>query len=78
MDRELIREWLRCRGLKQKFLAAQLQLTPAHLSAILRGRKRPSIDVLARLADVTGYSADRLLGRGRRKAKPPSHQLTGV
>jgi transcriptional regulator with XRE-family HTH domain len=67
MDRELIREWLRSRGMKQKFLAEQLELTPAHLSAILRGRKRPSIDVLARLADVTGYSADRLLGRQRNR-----------
>jgi transcriptional regulator with XRE-family HTH domain len=70
MDRELVREWLRSRGMKQKFLAEQLELTPAHLSAILRGRKRPSIDVLTRLADVTGYSADRLLGRQRnRRAK---------
>ena len=67
MDKELIREWLRSRGIKQKFLAEQLELTPAHLSAILRGRKRPSIAVLARLADVTGYSADRLLGRQRNR-----------
>jgi transcriptional regulator with XRE-family HTH domain len=67
MDRELVREWLRSHGIKQKFLAAQLEVTPAHLSAILHGRKRPSIDVLARLADVTGYSADRLLGRQRKR-----------
>ena len=67
MNPELIRDWLRRRGMKQKFFAQQLQLTPAYLSAILRGRKRPSIEVLARMADVTGYSADRLLGRERKR-----------
>ena len=63
MDRALIRQWLKSRGMKQKFFAEQLQLTPTYVSALLRGRKRPSIEVLARIADVTGYSADQLLGR---------------
>jgi hypothetical protein len=65
-------------GHQAKISGAQLQLTPAHLSAILRGRKRPSIGALARMADITGYSADRLLDRMKRKPKPKSRQVTGV
>jgi transcriptional regulator with XRE-family HTH domain len=63
MNRELIRAWLKSRGMRQNFFAAQVGLTPGYMSAILGGRKRPSIEVLARIADVTGYSADELLGR---------------
>jgi transcriptional regulator with XRE-family HTH domain len=67
MDCELVLMWLHRRGMKQNFLAACLQITPAYLSAILQGRKRPSVDVLARMADITGYSVDRLLGRKPRR-----------
>lgn len=49
-------------GLSQTQLAQQVGITQAFLAEIESGRKRPSIEVLEKLCDTLGCSADYLLG----------------
>ena len=49
-------------GLSQTQLAQQVGITQAFLAEIESGRKRPSIEVLEKLCDRLGCSADYLLG----------------
>lgn len=49
-------------GYTQTQLAERVGITQAFLAEIENGRKRPSLDVLERLCDALGCSADYLLG----------------
>ena len=52
------------KGLTQAELAPRLQIGRAQLANIEGDRSLPSIEVLLRLTNVLGVSADHLLGRG--------------
>lgn len=48
--------------------AAVVGVTPKHLRRVIQGESIPGVDILARLADATGYSIDWIMtGRGPRK-----------
>jgi len=49
-------------GFTQTQLAQSVGITQAFLAEIEKGRKRPSLDVLEKLCDALGCSADYLLG----------------
>lgn len=49
-------------GLTQTLLAERVGITQAFLAEIEKGRKRPSLEVLEKLCDALGCSADYLLG----------------
>lgn len=49
-------------GLTQSQLAERVGITQAFLAEIEKGRKRPSLEVLEKLCDALGCSADYLLG----------------
>lgn len=49
-------------GLTQAQLSVRVGITQAFLAEIESGRKRPSIEVLEKLCDILGCSADYLLG----------------
>lgn len=51
--RELLR-WLERTACQDAQFAARLGISPAYLSQILHGRRRPGLDVLARMRDLTG------------------------
>lgn len=48
-------------GLTQTELAARLDCTPQHISAIERGAKTPRLDTFVALANILQVSADALL-----------------
>ena len=52
-------------GLTQAQLSNRVGITQAFLAEIESGRKRPSIEVLEKLCDTLGCSADYLLGIAR-------------
>ena len=49
-------------GFTQAQLAERVGITQAFLAEIEKGRKRPSLEVLEKLCDALGCSADYLLG----------------
>lgn len=51
-------------GLTQNEVAAKTGLQPSWISHFERGRRMPTIPVLARLADALGTTMDGLYGRG--------------
>jgi len=57
------------RGLTQKELAQKAGITQAQASIYESGKRKPSLDVLIRLADGLGIRADHLLGR-QESARP--------
>ena len=58
----------RQQGLKQVELAQKLKVSQAVISSYEVGRTRPHPEVLLKLADVLGVSADELLGRDKSKS----------
>lgn len=50
----ILAHWLRESGLTQSAAAAEMGIPQPHLSAILAGRKRPSLDAALRIANVAG------------------------
>jgi transcriptional regulator with XRE-family HTH domain len=57
-----ISERRKLQGFTQTQLAQSVGITQAFLAEIEKGRKRPSLDVLEKLCDALGCSADYLLG----------------
>ena len=57
-----IRDLRKHQALTQAQLARRVGITQAFLAEIEGGRKRPSIEVLEKLCDTLGCSADYLLG----------------
>jgi transcriptional regulator with XRE-family HTH domain len=57
-----IRTLRRAQGLTQTQLAKLVGVAQPYINEIERGKKRPSVDVLERLCDSLGGSADYLLG----------------
>lgn len=57
-----IRQRRKLLRLTQTQLAQRLGITQAYLAEIEKGRKRPSLEVLEKLCDTMGCSADYLLG----------------
>lgn len=49
-----LRAWIDRRGLSDGACADQLGISRAYLSQILHGDRRPSVDMLTRMMDVTG------------------------
>ncbi len=66
-------------GFTQTQLAQSVGITQAFLAEIEKGRKRPSLEVLEKLCDALGCSADYLLGIPKSRhhkmlqENPPSH-----
>ena len=62
-------------------MAAEIRITEAQLSQILSGKRRPGLDIAARIEDVTGIPArswaDSKVGKSKRpvKPEPPVAQL---
>jgi transcriptional regulator with XRE-family HTH domain len=56
-----IRTLRRAQGLTQAQLARRVGVAQPYINEIERGKKRPSVDVLERLCDSLGGSADYLL-----------------
>jgi transcriptional regulator with XRE-family HTH domain len=50
----LLLEWLDRSKLQQKDLAAKVAITDAYLSQVLSGLRRPSLEILIRIEDVSG------------------------
>lgn len=63
LDTELIKSYLEREQTSQSQLAQKIGVTKTMMNYIVRGLKQPSLLVLERMADVTGYSTDELLGR---------------
>jgi len=64
------------KGLTQVELAQRIGCSQAVITAYEKGRKKPSIDTLARLAEVLGASTDQIVGKRavpntKRPAKNP-------
>jgi repressor LexA len=57
-----IRKVMAAKGISSKELANALGITPTHISYILTNRRRPSYDLLEKMASVLGVSVDRLTG----------------
>lgn len=51
------------RGLTQSELADQVGIVTSFISLMEHGERQPSIDTLAKLADVLGVGIDELMGR---------------
>lgn len=60
------------RGLTQRGLAAQLQVSPATVALYETGNRRPDPDMLTKLADFFGVTTDSLLGRTDDQGTAPS------
>ena len=48
-------------GLTQEDLAAELDMSPTHISVLERGRKAPKLETLVNIANVLHVSTDMLL-----------------
>ncbi len=59
---ERITDIMTKRHITQKQLAEMVNVTESSMSYYLKGERTPRIDVLSRLAEVLGVSADYLLG----------------
>src|SRR5215472_18705386 len=56
-------------GLTQRTLAEKLDVEPSHVAFIESGRRKPSLKLLARLADVLGLDRQDLLLQAHPEAK---------
>lgn len=76
LDRKKIGERIRaCRGeLSQKAFAAKLNFNQTYISQIELGSRKPSIDFLVKLSDLTDYSVDYIL-RGSKLVRISKSQL---
>lgn len=52
-----VRTFLASREMTQADLAAQLGISPSHLSEILNGKETASLDLAVKLEDITGIPA---------------------
>jgi plasmid maintenance system antidote protein VapI len=52
----MLRTWLHDQRQPQTVLAAELGISDAHLSELLREKVRPSLDLAGRIENVTGVS----------------------
>ena len=48
-------------GLTQEDLAAELEMSPTHISVLERGRKAPKLETLVKIANTLHVSTDMLL-----------------
>ena len=60
---EQIRKERKAAGLTQTLLADFTDSSPQYISHIEKGRKKASLDILVRIANVLNISLDRLLGK---------------
>lgn len=63
LNSNLILSYLERENASQAQLAQKVGVTKTMMNFIVRGLKQPSLSVLERIADVTGYTTDELLGR---------------
>jgi transcriptional regulator with XRE-family HTH domain len=59
---ERLRRSREAKELRNRQVCDHLEMSPAHLSDMESGKSNPSVELLARLADLYGVSADYLLG----------------
>lgn len=50
-----------CAGMTQEDLAAELDMSPTHISVLERGRKAPKLETLVNIANTLHVSTDMLL-----------------
>lgn len=84
-----LRQWRSERGLNQSAAAETFGLTQSYYSKIERGTHTPSTEVLARMAEIVGFSLDDTVlsvgeprrtyeGGGIRRLAPVGIQIAGV
>jgi len=56
-----VAEWRRHRGLTQVALAERAGVTQAAIASIERGKRKPSVELLMKLADALGVTMDDLV-----------------
>jgi len=64
-----LHEWLDRTGRTQKWLAQQIGVTDAHISMLLRGSRRCSVEKAIRLSKLTGVAVENLVAWPRRHAE---------
>lgn len=57
---QVIKEQRETLGLTQRQLAAKLDVKPSHVAYLENGQRRPSLSLVARLADVLGLEKEQL------------------
>ena len=63
-----IQEYRKQKGMTAEMLAKKLGVTQAAVTNWEKGARRPNIDMLVKLTEVFGCTADELLGIDRKKA----------
>jgi transcriptional regulator with XRE-family HTH domain len=66
---EMVRSYRKSLGLTQQALAYQLGVHASHIAAIERGDRKPSLKLIARLADTLGLDRQNLLILAHPEAK---------
>lgn len=56
-----LRKWRKAKGLSQSALAHKVKITKSYVSNLENGERRPSLDVLGRLATALGVEPATLL-----------------
>lgn len=57
---QALREWMQRNDCNQAELAGMLEVTQGHLSAILRGKRRMTVELIVRANVVTGLAPEKL------------------
>ena len=65
-----IQEYRKQNGMTAEMLAKKLGVTQAAVTNWEKGARRPNIDMLIRLTEIFGCTADELLGIDRKKPEP--------
>ncbi len=63
-NKEKLKAYMEEHGLTCKAFGEMVGVSDAMISYIVRGFKQPSLNLLASICEVTGYSADELMVKG--------------
>jgi len=67
MKMKVIRDYLWDNEISQRQLAANVGISPPHMNALIKGKRRPSPKLAARLEKITGIPLRTLLGLDNEK-----------
>lgn len=57
----ILRQRLEAKGIKHKFVAKQLGVSPAYFAKLLKGEETPSDEAILIIADILGESPQKLM-----------------
>lgn len=72
MELNRIREVLKSKGIKQKWLAEQLGKSFSMVNAYICNRKQPSLEILYEIAEILGVDPKELLVEKKRPENNPN------